>query len=313
MNTDKRSHTKEKNRLDARTYFIIVLIVGAVAALLRTVSMFVAYDSGIGYFSRGAVLPVIATALCVAGCAAAVAFPLFSRISADDVPPVGARGSAPVYFSTAYAAFVMIGAFAYEVYRCFTDGSAAKFFADAAKSAEVSAARSLRLQGILIIIGIVASGVSAVYFLLRLNEKPGREWQVLLGFAPGLRAVAGLGIYFDMTVEMNSPNKLMLQAALVSIMIYFLFELRMILGGKKARPRAFAAAGMAAFVLTSSASVSVIAGYFSGLVANSSFFTEAFFCFNMMIYIMVRTAAFITDVRGGEKTLATGEETDQGD
>lgn len=300
MNMKKTSRGKNSIKVpDARVYLVAVLITGAIAALLRTVSMFTAYDSGIGYFTRGAALPVIATLLCVAGCVAAVAFPFFSRIDASSVPPVGSRGSSPVYFATAYAAFVMIGAFAYEIYRCFTDSTAGKFFEDANAATSAYAARSLRIQGILVIIGIVASGVSAVYFLLRLNEKPGREWQVLLGFAPGLRGVAGLGIYFDMTVEMNSPNKLMLQAALVSVMIYFLFELRMILGGKKARPRAYAAAGMAASVLTASASISIIAGYFSGLVSNSSFFTEAFFCFNMMIYIMVRTAAFVASVHNG--------------
>ena len=176
--------------------------------------------------------------------------------------------------------------------------TAGKLFAEAsakAASENAYAARSLRIQGILIIIGIVSSALSAVYFVLRLGEKRSSdEWHVLFGFAPGLRCVAGLSIYFDMTVEMNSPNKLMLQAALISIMIYFLFELRMLLGFKKARPRAYAATGLLATTLTASASVSVIAGYFSGQVANAAFFTEAFFCFNMMVYMMVRTVSFIT-------------------
>ena len=192
----------------------------------------------------------------------------------------------------------MLGAFGYELYRCITANTAGKLFAEAsakAASGNAYAARSLRIQGILIIIGIVSSALSAVYFVLRLGEKRSSdEWHVLFGFAPGLRCVAGLSIYFDMTVEMNSPNKLMLQAALISIMIYFLFELRMLLGAKKARPRAYAAVGLLATTLTASASVSVIAGYFSGQVANAAFFTEAFFCFNMMVYMMVRTVSFIT-------------------
>ena len=95
-----------------------------------------------------------------------------------------------------------------------------------------------------------------------------------------------------MTVEMNSPNKLILQAALISAMFYFVYELRMILGGKKARPRAYVTSGLAAVVLTLTASVSVIAGYFSGRISNAYFFTEAFFCFNMFVYISVRTVAY---------------------
>lgn len=295
MNTEKRYNGKTRA---VRPCLVAILLIALAAALLRTVAIFTAYDSAIGYFSRGAALPVLATALCVIGCIASVAFPFVTRINGNDIPPVGARGSAPVYFATAYAAFVMLGAFGYELYRCITANTAGKLFAEAsakAASGNAYAARSLRIQGILIIIGIVSSALSAVYFVLRLGEKRSSdEWHVLFGFAPGLRCVAGLSIYFDMTVEMNSPNKLMLQAALISIMIYFLFELRMLLSAKKARPRAYAAVGLLATTLTASASVSVIAGYFSGQVANAAFFTEAFFCFNMMVYMMVRTVSFIT-------------------
>ena len=117
---------------------------------------------------------------------------------------------------------------------------------------------------------------------------------MLVGFAPGLRGVSGLAaIYFDMTVEMNSPNKLILQAALISVMIYFVYELRMLLGGKKAHPRAYVASGLVAVALSASAAIPLICGYFAGLISNSYFFTESFICFNMMMYIAFRTLSFI--------------------
>ncbi len=270
-----------------------VLIIALAAAVLRTVAIFVAYDAEIGYFSRGAISPLLANIACIAGVVMAFGLILFCRPRGRVYNP-GARDSAPVYFATAYAAFVMLGTFLYELWRCVGERTAASYFEKAATVDNAYTARSLRIQGMLIIIGIVASAVSAIYFFCRLGNKGGREWYVILGFAPGLRGVSGMAtIYFDMTVEMNSPNKMLLQFALISVMIYFLLELRMLLGDKKARPRAYAAVGLAATVLTAAASVSLIAAYFGGQVSNAYFFTESFFCFNMMIYIMVRTVSFI--------------------
>lgn len=293
MNTDTRP--ADRNTVKNMIYLIAVLAAAVLSAILRTAAIFVGYDADIGYFARGKALPVISNLVCVLAVAAAVAFPFFADRSGKGIHLSAHRRTAPEYFATAYAAFVMLGAFGYEIYRCIADRTVAQLFERAAEQAASNAytARGLRVQGILIIIGIVASAISAIYFFLRIDDTNSREWHVLLGFAPGLRGIAGLAeIYFDMTVEMNSPNKLILQAALISAMFYFVYELRMILGGKKARPRAYVASGLAAVVLTLTASVSVIAGYFSGRISNAYFFTEAFFCFNMFVYISVRTVAY---------------------
>lgn len=278
----------------ARAWTVAVLIIALAAAALRTAAILVSYDAEIGYFSRGAILPVLADVACIAGTALALCFAVICRPRGNAVYKIGARDSAPVYFATAYAAFVMLGTFMHELWRCISEDTAAYYFEKAAAVDNAYTARSLRIQGVLIIIGIIASAVSALYFFCRLGGKGWREWYVILGFAPGVRGVSGMAtIYFDMTVEMNSPNKMLLQLALISVMIYFLLELRMLLGGKKARPRSYASVGLAATVLTAAASVSLIAAYFAGQVSNAYFFTESFFCFNMMIYIMVRTVSFI--------------------
>lgn len=291
---NKKGQGNAMPQVDARLWAVLVLVAAFSAAVLRTAAILLSYDAEIGYFARGTALPVLADVVCIIGTLAAVGFAFFCCPHGRAVYNVGARDSAPVYFATAYAAFVMLGTFMHELWRCLSERTAASYFEKAAAVDNAYTARSLRIQGVLIIIGIIASAISAIYFFCRLSGKGWREWYVILGFAPGLRGVSGMAtIYFDMTVEMNSPNKMLLQLALISVMLYFLLELRMLLGEKKARPRAYAAVGLAATVLTAAASVSLIAAYFAGQVSNAYFFTESFFCFNMMIYIMVRTVAFI--------------------
>lgn len=291
---NKKGRGSALPQVNARLWAVLVLFAALAAAVLRTAAILFSYDAEIGYFARGTALPVLADVTCIVGTVAAIGFAFFCRPRCRAIYNAGARASAPVYFATAYAAFVMLGTFMHELWRCLSERTAASNFEKAAAVDNAYTARSLRIQGVLIIIGIIASAVSAVYFFCRLSGKGWREWYVILGFAPGMRGVAGMAtIYFDMTVEMNSPNKMLLQLALISVMLYFLLELRMLLGEKKARPRAYAAVGLAATVLTAAASVSLIAAYFAGQVSNAYFFTESFFCFNMMIYIMVRTVAFI--------------------
>ncbi|MCI5575567.1 MAG: hypothetical protein MR379_08385 [Clostridiales bacterium] len=298
MNSDNKP--EKRSMAKARLYLFLLLCSVALTAALRVVAIFTCYDADIGYFMRGMTVPEISTVCCVLCCVAAVIFPqLFKKLSASSEGIYVNQHSGLEYFATAYAAFVMLGGFVYELYHCIADNTVGGMLSKAAALIESSAdnayaARSYRIQAGIIIIGIIASAVSAIYFLLRLNEKRSREWHVLVGFAPGLRGVSGLAaIYFDMTVEMNSPNKLILQAALISVMIYFVYELRMLLGGKKAHPRAYVASGLVAVALSASASIPLICGYFAGLISNSYFFTESFFCFNMMIYIAFRTISFI--------------------
>ncbi len=291
---------KKRVSIKAKNYLCPLFGVLALAVALRIVALFTCYDADIGYFMRGRFIPELSTFLCGLCCAASLAFPFVCEKDAVSYKTADERPhSALEYFATAYAAFVILGAFFYEIYHCISDNTVGGLFARAsellASSADNAyAARSCRIQAVIIIIGIISAAISAVYFLLRLNEKRRKEWYVLLGFAPGLRGVSGLArIYFDMTTEMNSPNKLALQIALISVMIYFVFELRMLLGGKKARPRAYAASGLIAAVLTAMASVPIIIGYFAGLISNAYFFTEAFFCFNMLVYIASKTIAFV--------------------
>lgn len=281
-----------KLKAAAKLYLFLILAFTIAAAALRTGAILTAFDSDIGYYSVGATLPEISTAVCVAGCVTAAALPWVMRRGANWTADAEVRSSSE-YFVTAYAAFVMLGAFVYEIDRCFAGGTVKKLFDEAesyAANGNSYGARSVTIQAVIVIIGMIASAVSAVYFFLRISSKGSREWHALIGFAPGLRGVAGLAsIYFDMTVGMNSPNKLILTAAIVAVMVYFLLELRMIFDANKARPRLYASVGLLTVVLAATASVSVMVGYLSGMLSNSYFFTEAFFCFNMAVYIAVRT------------------------
>ncbi len=126
MNTDTRP--ADRNTVKNMIYLIAVLAAAVLSAILRTAAIFVGYDADIGYFARGKALPVISNLVCVLAVAAAVAFPFFADRSGKGIHPSAHRRTAPEYFATAYAAFVMLGAFGYEIYRCIADRTVAQLF-----------------------------------------------------------------------------------------------------------------------------------------------------------------------------------------
>ena len=152
----------------------------------------------------------------------------------------------------------------------------------------------IRMTAIIEILGILASLLSAVCLFVRSSKKPKEKLSAWLGFFPILRALVGVAqIYFDMTVQMNHPSKLILQFALISVMFYFLCEEREYVSLEHARPRRFFVSGCLAFFLTFVSGFSEIIGFFAGKLSEGAFCVEAFFCFIISFYILARTNSFV--------------------
>ena len=106
---------------------------------------------------------------------------------------------------------------------------------------------------------------------------------------------------------MNHPSKLMLEFALISIMIAFLFELRFFVAEDHAKPIGFFVLSCVALIVSISASVSEMVGFFSGNLSKGDFCIEAFFCLAMGLYGAARTISYVKSIKLCEDEQAIEE------
>ncbi len=194
---------------------LLVLAPAALAAVLMLVACLVQYDGhGANYFSRGAALPVLAAIFAaisaVAGTAIALLFPR-NAFSTDSIP-------APFASAASAAGFLLCAIFL-------------------ATSAAHTGLKWYHVVTLLLLL------VSVAYFSLRACDRfteALRDITVLLGIAPVFGLIFLCAIhYFDKTVEMNAPVKVLTLLGLLTAMVTVTSGIRSLLGS--ALPRLFLA------------------------------------------------------------------------
>jgi hypothetical protein len=85
----------------------------------------------------------------------------------------------------------------------------------------------------------------------------------------------------------------MIEFALVTIMIAFLYELRFFISEDHAKPIGFFALSCVAMIVSFSAGVSEMVGFFAGKLSKGSFCIEAFFCLSLSLYVLARVISYI--------------------
>jgi len=143
---------------------------------------------------------------------------------------------------------------------------------------------------------IVLALISFVYFVLGItSQKVGYTVKTLLCFAVILWAMSSLfGLYFDISLTINNPSKVLEQLALVTVTLYFLYECRFFI--EKQRPALYLAIGFISSVLLGvSVLPNLIALFFFGLDVTTGFYTQISEL-GIFVYILFRTASNIKNI-----------------
>ncbi|MGM9641703.1 MAG: hypothetical protein ACI3XI_00700 [Eubacteriales bacterium] len=276
-----------------KTCYYCSMFVGLLAAVLRSVAFATSFDSGIGYFN-GTLFPTAVNYLMIVGCLFAVLCGFITSKEAKLPVKLGNESNA-VFFTSCFAGFVLVADFVYKLVVIAVEDKLDYYKFIFAPGYNIENAYLLRATAVVEILGVISSLAAAVYFFLRASKKAGSKLTVWLGFFPIIRALVGIAeIYFEMDIQMNHPSKLMLQFALMSIMLCFLFEQRFSVSDTHARPRLYFASACVAVILGFAGGVSEMYGYFSGQLKRGDFCVEAFLCLTMSYYILARLNSFVS-------------------
>lgn len=283
---------KDTAPLNVKIWFKTILCLAPLAAILRTLTYFTSFDVEIGYFNESFFVTLV-NWLIVISCAFVLCGFFFIAKDADLSHKIDNSANS-IFFSATFAGFIMLADFAYKLFTVIGEGRFSYYKMIFSPSFRNDNSYMLRAVAVIEIMGVISAVLSAVCFFVRSSKTPKAKLSAWLGFFPIIRALVGVAqMYFDMTVQMNHPSKLMLQFALIAVMFYFLCEEREYVSPEHARPRRFFISGCLAYFLAFVGGVSEIIGFFTGKLSEGDFCVEAFFCFVLSFYVLARTNSFV--------------------
>ncbi len=287
---------KESAPLNIKIWFRAILCLAPLAAILRTVLFFTSFDAEVGYFNVSFLVTLVNWLIVITSAFVLCGFIFISKKA--DLSHKTDNSANSIFFSATFAGFIMLADFSYKLFTMIGEGKFSYYkmiFSSAFKSDN---AYMLRVSAVIEILGVLSAVLSAACFFVRSSKVPKEKLSAWLGFFPIIRALVGVAqMYFDMTVQMNHPSKLMLQFALIAVMFYFLCEEREYVSPEHARPRRFFISGCIAYFLAFVGGFSEIIGFFTGKLSKGSFCVEAFFCFVLSFYILARTNSFVRGIK----------------
>ena len=198
---------------EKKTKIIIysALACGAVCAVLRTLCLLFFYDFHIGYYTSGAILPIISNSLfgIFALLLLLLPFALFKKDAT-----LSFEGGRMKYFALPVAIVFLLPAI------------------DAAMALSQAA-------GVISLLTLVAAAGSAAFFaMLALSRSARTDLTVVAGVCSVVYlALCWLRSYTDFLVPMNSPDKILFNLACVGAALLIIGELRVLCSS--ARPRAY--------------------------------------------------------------------------
>ncbi len=248
-------NTRSKYKL----YTLIALALSIVSAAIRTVLLLGYFDTEINYYAAGTSLPVIHTVL---SCAALIFFAsVLLAFKKDELGSKKFHSSGIFIFSSALCGFTLALGAAFSLI-----GKDAHLLEKIASYTAVFA---------------------ALYFLSMFINKDGiKKFRTLFGFFVPIWGTLSLAvIYFDSYVAINDPNKIIEQMAFVSVMLFFLYECRVLL--ETERPRAHLFTGFTAMFFTLTASLPGIVAFSLGAIDGKYVMYDVIFA-AIFIYTCVR-------------------------
>lgn len=262
----------KKYRSVAAVLMTVTVILIIALAAVRTWMIAQFYNANTGYFNCDGIYTIILYA-CEALCLviAVIALAVFSKKIRIAQP---APSSASL-FAGLFCGFLMLAS----VVLYFIDTPAGNYF-----------------NSYLTLASLILAVVSVVYFMLGItSQKVGYTVKSLLCFCVIFWAMLSLlGLYFDTTLTINNPSKLAEQLALVSVMLYFLYECRFFID--KQRPAIYLAIGFISSVMLGvSVLPNIISAFFLGIDVTTGFYTQIAEL-GIFVYVLFRTASNIKNI-----------------
>ena len=198
-----------ENTIDKKIMFYgsSALLLTLIAMVIRTLCFFFAFDSEIGYYKEG-FLPSLLTGFCVLS--ALLFISAFVKIKKDTISGTGRENN--LLLKCASGVVVALSLYSLIAY-----------------SGEILYAN----KGIVALLGIVGALMSVAYFAYNYlsGDNSQRATQAVFGFGVIIVAVIVVFVsYFDVYSLMNSPIKVNLHIALLSLMLFVLNEIRAFAG-----------------------------------------------------------------------------------
>lgn len=255
----------EKSKKILKIYTLCFILLAVACIVLRAFSLAFFYDADVGYYKTEAVLPAVFHIFCIAAFAAAAVliFLLPKNAPFGELVP-----GKPTRFASSFQAVVTLAMAVYLVYLY------------ARKEVPVPAVALLCVAG---------AFFAVIYFVLVASGKAvcGKDGAVLCGYGVIFYVIMLLASsYFDFHTTMNSPNKMLLQIAMMSVMAAFLLELRALLC--IARPGVYAAFTLFAAFASGVSSVPGIIFFIKGTLTKPIYFACDFVLLGFCFYFISR-------------------------
>lgn len=233
-------------------------------AILRSAALLFAFDREIGYFATNS--PFLSLIYVMVGICPILAFSLAFYIPRDTLAQgrntlsTAALASSGVTALTALAVSITL----------------------IAHIATLKAPAPLTLLAFLLF--FVASG----YFFLSFLTQKQNAMQLPLGYAVILAAALLLAVtYFDLNTPMNAPRKISVHLCLLSVMLYMLYELRVLIN--RPLPRVKVAVSGITFFICGSMGLSNAVGFIAGAHDNVLYLVCDLFSLAFAFYVATRT------------------------
>ena len=197
-NTQRKTFMKNKTK----TYIASALLLTLTLTFLRVISLAAFYDSGVGYF-KPSLIPLVMNglfALAAAWCLSSI-----FTVKAGEIETVSAPQSLPMQCSSIFAFVLFV-------------------FASLSVIAGRGGAKAPLICALTLLL-------SSLFFIIPLAKQSKLEGvRSFLSIAPIAAFVIILAsLYFDITITMNSPHKVLGSFALMSAMVFSLCETRIYL------------------------------------------------------------------------------------
>ena len=224
-----------------------VIACACIGVLLRTISLFFFYDADIGYFTRGAVLPVIFHVFILVAAIACAVLCFFPKITLE---PTNFGESKTAQMLYAFPALTTLYSLILQV----------NLIGEYSDLGQVIPRIELFI--------LIFNALALVYFVLSIfGARINAGVSVVLGvFSMLWLTLMLVSLYFDMYIQINSPNKTIMAFALVSAVLFLAGEIRLPLKEKKAKIRLFSAAF--AVLLLSTSSIPTLIAHFAGALGS---------------------------------------------
>ena len=261
-----------KNSKMSAAYLIVSLCLTAVSVVLRALDLFFFFDSDLGYYTSGAILPIVANVLLFAGVIFFIVFSfIFFRKEKVEYKTARSVPERAILIAAAVCSAVLT----------------------------VSNAVDIILKDRSSVVLFIVSAFCTVYFITDFfNFK--KETKVELGAIFLVRLTIMLATsYFDQNVQMNSPDKLLFGIACVAAMFFIVSEMKVAVGS--ARPAVHIIASSSAALLCSASAIPSIIAYPAGrLPASGDVYFEYFLLLGVAVLAVFRLISVMSAIKNGK-------------